>query len=54
MDTLCGKTVWNLDKEFTVDPEEFISMGKATPFEGEKLFGKCVLTVVNGKVAYKL
>lgn len=46
-------TVWDLNTEFTVDPKEFLSKGKATPFEGEKLFGRCVLTVVNGKTAYK-
>ncbi len=46
-------TVWNLDKEFTVDPAEFLSMGKATPFAGWKLFGECVLTVHNGTIAYR-
>ena len=46
-------SVWNLDEEYVVDPAEFASMGKATPFEGEKVFGKCVLTVCNGKVVYK-
>ncbi len=46
-------TVWNLEKEFIVDPQEFISIGKATPFEGEKLFGECVLTICNGKIVYK-
>ncbi len=45
-------TVWDLNKEFTVDPGEFLSMGKATPFTGWKLFGECVLTVCDGKVAY--
>ncbi|MBR5528871.1 MAG: dihydroorotase [Oscillospiraceae bacterium] len=46
-------TVWNLDKEFTVDPHEFLSMGKATPFAGWKLKGECMLTVCNGKVVYR-
>lgn len=46
-------TVWNLEKEFTVDPEKFLSKGKATPFEEESLFGECVFTVYDGKVAYK-
>ena len=45
-------SVWNLDHEFTVDPQEFVSMGKATPFEGWKLYGKCLLTVCNSKPAY--
>ena len=47
-------TVWNLDEEFTVDPEEFLSMGKATPFAGWKLQGRCVLTVCDGKIVYKM
>ena len=46
-------TVWDLNKEFTVDPKEFLSAGKATVFTGEKLFGRCVLTVCNGKIVYK-
>ena len=46
-------TVWNLEKEFTVDPEDFISKGKATPFTGWKLQGECVLTVCDGNVVYK-
>ena len=47
-------TVWNLDKEFTVEPQEFLSKGRATPFEGEKLSGVCALTVCGGKIVYKL
>jgi dihydroorotase len=46
-------TIWDLNKEFTVDPKEFISMGKATPFAGWKLQGECLLTVCDGKVVYK-
>ena len=46
-------TVWDLNEEFTVDPNEFLSKGKSTPFVGEKLFGRCVLTVCNGKAVYK-
>ena len=45
-------TVWNLSKEITVDPAEFLSKGKATPFEGWKLKGECILTVCDGKVVY--
>ena len=46
-------TVWDLNKEFTVDPAEFISMGKATPFAGWKLKGECLMTVCDGKVVYR-
>ena len=46
-------SVWNLDEEFTVDPNEFFSMGRATPLTDMKLFGRNLLTVCNGKVVYK-
>ena len=46
-------TVWDLEESFTVDPAEFLSMGKATPFEGEKLLGRCKLTYAAGKIAYQ-
>ena len=46
-------SVWKLDEEFTVDPTEFVSMGRATPFEGAKLCGVNYLTVVNGKTVYE-
>jgi dihydroorotase len=45
-------TVWNLNEEFIVNPDEFLSMGRATPFTGMKLFGVCKMTVVDGEIAY--
>ena len=47
-----GFTVFKIDEEYTIDPSDFLSMGKATPFEGEKVYGRCLLTLYNGKVAY--
>ncbi|MBE6900566.1 MAG: dihydroorotase [Ruminococcaceae bacterium] len=46
-------TVWNLEALEKVEPEKFLSMGKATPFEGWELFGKCMLTVRDGQIVYK-
>ncbi len=46
-------TVWNLSKTVTVDPAEFLSKGKATPFAGWELKGECLLTVCDGKAVYK-
>ncbi len=46
-------TVWDLEALEKVEPEKFISMGKATPFEGWELFGKCMLTVKDGQIVYK-
>ncbi len=47
-------SVWDLEKQFTVNPNEFLSLGKATPFEGEKLFGQNLLTVYNGQKVYSI
>lgn len=46
-------SVWDLNAEFVVDPNVFLSKGKATPFEGWKLKGECVMTVCDGKVVYQ-
>ena len=46
-------TIWRLDEEIIVNPNDFISKGKAMPFENYKLFGKCYLTICDGKIAYK-
>ena len=47
-------TVFELDCDYTLDPEEFLSMGRATPFEGDTLSARCVLTVHDGKAAYSV
>ena len=46
--------VWDLESEFFVDPAKFASMGRATPFEGWKLQGQCVMTVCDGTVVYDM
>jgi len=46
-------SVWDLDREFTVDPNEFLSKGRATPLTGMKLLGRNLLTVHNGKIVYQ-
>ncbi len=46
-------SVWDLEKEVTVDPDKFLSMGRATPFAGDRLQGECLLTVCDGKVVYQ-
>lgn len=47
-------TIWNLNEEYHIDPKWFLSKGKSTPFENMLVFGKCLLTVCNGKEVYKL
>lgn len=46
--------VFDLENEYTVNPEEFLSLGRATPFKGDRVFGKCLLTVADGKIVYKM
>lgn len=41
--------VFDITKPYTIDTNEFLSMGKATPFEGEEVYGRCVLTLFNGE-----
>ena len=45
-------TVFEITKPYVIDPEEFCSMGRATPFAGREVFGRCVLTVHNGKTVW--
>ena len=45
-------TIFDLNAEYEINPDEFLSKGKATPFEGEKVFGRCKLTMVGGKIVY--
>ena len=49
----CDYSIWDLNEEYIVDPAEFQSMGKATPFEGWKVNGRCLATVCDGKLVYK-
>ena len=49
----CDYSVWDLNEEYTVDPAEFLSMGKATPFAGWTVYGRCLLTVCDGNVVYQ-
>ena len=48
----CGFSVWDLEASYAVDPADFVSLGKATPFEGWQVQGKCIATVCNGKTVY--
>ena len=49
----CSFSVWDLSAEVEVNESFIRSMGKATPIFGEKLYGKCLLTVAGGRVVYR-
>lgn len=53
IDTGCDFAVFGIDEPYKTDPNEFLSMGRATPFAGREVFGRCLLTVHGGKAVYK-
>ena len=53
IDTNNDFAVFDISEAYKIDPENFLSMGHATPFAGREVFGRCLLTVHNGKVVYK-
>lgn len=46
-------TVFDLDAQYTIRPEDFLSQGKSSPFAGERVFGKCLLTLSDGEIAWQ-
>lgn len=46
-------TIWDMSAEYAVNPEDFLSKGRATPFEGWHVYGKCMKTVHKGKTVYQ-
>ena len=53
IDTNNDFAVFDISEAYKIGPEDFLSMGRATPFAGREVFGRCLLTVHNGKVVYK-
>ncbi len=49
---LANLTIFDLDNEYEINSENFKSMGKSTPFNGWKVFGKCLVNFNNGKIVY--
>ena len=48
----CDFSIWDLKQTYFVEPEEFQSMGKATPFTGWRVWGKCLATVRDSKLVW--
>jgi len=53
LDTIANVTIIDPTKEWVVDVNEFVSMGKNTPLAGLKLTGKVVATIYQGNLCYK-
>ncbi len=45
-------SIWNMETEYKIQPADFASMGKSTPFAGWDVFGKCILTIKDGNVVF--
>lgn len=45
-------TIFDLESEYIIDSAKFLSKGKATPFDGMRVKGECILTVADGKAVY--
>ena len=45
--------LWDLEAEYGIDPAEFLSMGRATPFAGRRVWGKNLMTVCGGRIVYR-
>ena len=45
--------VYDISKPYKIDSAEFLSMGKATPFEGEEVYGRSLLTLFGGEKVWK-
>lgn len=45
-------TVYDLEENYNIDSNTFVSMGKATPFDGDKVYGKCKMTMCAGKEVF--
>ena len=50
--SVANLTVFDLDSEYQIDSNNFKSMGKSTPFNGWKVFGKCLINFNKGKIVY--
>ena len=50
--TTNGFCLYDLNTPYTIIPDEFASMGRSTPFDGMQVFGKCLATVIDGRIAY--
>ena len=46
-------SVWDLNASYEIDPKDFLSQGKATPFAGWQVSGKCLATVCGSQIVYK-
>ena len=47
-----GFSVWDLNERYEINPSEFLTMGRATPFAGTEVYGRCLATFCGGRQVY--
>ena len=45
--------IWDFNARYTIDPRDFLSLGRATPFAGTAVHGRCLLTVHGENIVYE-
>ena len=46
-------TAFDLEESYTINPEEFLSKGRSTPLAGNTVYGRCLMTIARGKIAWQ-
>lgn len=46
-------SVWDMNDSYEITPSSFLSKGKATPFAGWKVYGRCIETICNGNIVFQ-
>ena len=44
---------WDLEAQYVIDPADFLSKGRATPFAGQRVYGRCLRTVHAGRTVFE-
>ena len=50
---LANFTVYDLNESYTINSDNFASMGRSTPFDGVTVYGKCKTTVCDGRTVWE-
>jgi dihydroorotase len=45
-------TVFDVGSRYIINPDDFLSMGKSSPFAGREVYGECLMTVCGGRIVY--
>ena len=45
-------SIWDMRQSYIIDPADFQSQGKSTPFTGWRVWGKCMATICDGKLVW--